>query len=323
MGDIYVFIEHFQGKVRDISYICLAQAQSLARLVSSKVVGVALGSGIEPILKDLQADEILLIDDPSLENFVYDDHVATLAALIEEKQPGLLLFGDTSIGSDIAGGLAGRLNLPLLSFCAEIKVEEGKPRFVAKICGGKILTEGALPEGTSLVTMLPGRYKVREGQSATPPKATIYPFQGQSSSRIKFIETVLPAEEDLDISQANVLVSVGRGIENQDNLALVQELADALGGELSASRPVIDRGWLPSSRLVGKSGKSVKPKLYLAMGISGAPEHVESISESGMIIAVNTDPNAPIFNVARYGTTENLLDLTEELLLSIKELKGT
>lgn len=323
MSDIFVFIEHFQGKVRNISYICLAQAQHLAKLMGGRVMGIALGSGIEPILNDLLADEILLIEDPSLEDFDYDDHMAALAAVITEKKPGLFLFGDTSIGADLAGGLSARMNTPLLSFCTEIKVEEGKPRFVSQICGGKVLVEGVLPEATVIVTMLPGRFKTKEGQSATAPRVTRFPLSAPSKSRVKFLETVLPLEEDLDISQENVLVSIGRGIENEDNVALLQELAEALGGALSGSRPVIDQGWLPSSRLVGKSGKTVKPKLYLAMGISGAPEHVESIGDSGMIIAVNTDPQAPIFNIARYGTTENLLDLTEELLLSIKEMKGT
>jgi electron transfer flavoprotein alpha subunit len=122
----------------------------------------------------------------------------------------------------------------------------------------------------------------------------------------------------VDISKEVVLVSVGRGIQNQDNIQLAQELADALGGVVSASRPVVDQGWLPATRLVGKSGKRVKPKIYLTLGISGAPEHVEAIADSEIIIAINTDPVAPIFNLAKYGATVDLFDLVPALTESIK-----
>jgi electron transfer flavoprotein alpha subunit len=139
---------------------------------------------------------------------------------------------------------------------------------------------------------------------------------------MKLKEIIMPSGEDIDISKEDVLVAIGRGIENEDNVALAKELANALGGALCGSRPVIDQGWLPKSRLVGKSGKSVKPKLYLALGISGAPEHVEAIEESDLIIAVNSDENAPIFNIAQYGVTEHLMDVSRELIQSIQEAKG-
>ena len=322
MSDIFVFIEHFQGKVSDISYVGLAQAQYIAMALGSKVVAVLLGSKIGSLEKDLLADEVLVVDHASLANVVYDEYVSILASMILDKKPGLVIFGDTSVGSDIAGGLSGRLNISHVSFCKEIKVESGKLRFVTQICGGKIFAEGAIPEGTSLVTLLPGKFKVSEGQAKTQPKVTSYPLPAQPKSRIKLKEIVLPSGEDLDITKEKLLVAVGRGIENKDNISLLQELADALGGALCASRPVIDQGWLAPSRLVGKSGKTVKPKIYMALGISGAPEHVEAIGESDMIIAVNTDPNAPIFNIAKYGTTENLLDLSEELIQSIQVAKG-
>jgi electron transfer flavoprotein alpha subunit len=135
-------------------------------------------------------------------------------------------------------------------------------------------------------------------------------------------EVILPTGEDVDISKEAILVGVGRGIENEDNISIAQDLADALGGVLCASRPVVDQGWLSTSRLVGKSGKTIKPKLYLALGISGAPEHMEGLQDSELTIAVNTDPNAPIFNAAQYGTTEDLLDFAEELTRAVKAAKG-
>jgi electron transfer flavoprotein alpha subunit len=322
MNDIFVFIEHFKGKVSDITYMCLAQAQLMAKSFNCKVIAVLLGSRVEELSKDILADDVLIVDHASFGDVVYDEFVSALASMILDKKPGMVIFGDTSVGSDIAGGLSARLNIPLVSFCKEIKVENGKPRFVAQICGGKIFTEGELGEETSLVTLLPGKFKVNEGQAKTQPKVTSYPLPALPKSRMKLQEMIMPSGEDLDISKEKVLVAIGRGIENKDNVALVQELADALSGALCGSRPVIDQGWLAPSRLVGKSGKSVKPKIYLALGISGAPEHVEAIEESEMIIAVNTDPNAPIFDIAKYGITENLLDFTEELIQSIQEVKG-
>ncbi|KAF0111966.1 MAG: electron transfer flavoprotein alpha subunit [Chloroflexi bacterium] len=322
MSEIFVYVEHFQGIVSDITYMCLAQAQQIAKSNGGNVVAVLLGHNIELLSKDLFADEIITVSHDSLAEFTYDPFAAVLAKIIQDKQPGLMIFGDTSIGSDLAGGLSARLHLPLVSFCKEIKAEEGKLRFVAQICGGKIFAEGDLKECTSLVTLSPGKFKAKDGKTTTTPKVSAYSLPAFEKSRITLKEIILPSGEDLDISKEEILIGIGRGIENEDNVSLAKELADALGGELCASRPVIDQGWLSTSRLVGKSGKTIKPKLYLALGISGAPEHVESIEESEMIIAVNTDPEAPIFNIARYGTTENLLDISKELIRSIQKVKG-
>ena len=322
MNDIFVYVEHFQGVVSDITYICLAQAQQIAKLKGGNVVAVLLGHNVEPLSKDLLTNELISVNDLTLAEFTYDAFVDVLSQLIQDKKPELMIFGDTSVGSDLAGGLSARLNLPLVSFCKEIKIVENKLRFVAKICGGKILSEGELPENTSLVTLVPGKFKAKDGQTTTKPKVSSFSVPASGKSRITFKEIILPSGDDLDISKEEILIAIGRGIENQDNVTLAEELADALGGELCATRPVIDQGWLPISRLVGKSGKTVKPKLYLALGISGAPEHVEGIENSEMIIAVNTDPNAPIFSISKYGTTENLIDISEELIRSIQEIKG-
>jgi electron transfer flavoprotein alpha subunit len=140
--------------------------------------------------------------------------------------------------------------------------------------------------------------------------------------RVKVKEYVEPAMGDVDIAKEPILVAVGRGVQNKDNLESAEELAKALGGVVCASRPVIDQGWLPLTRLVGKSGKRVKAKLYLALGISGAPEHVEAVTDSEMIIAINTDPAAPIFDIAKYGATVDMLDLAPVLTEKVQEAKG-
>jgi electron transfer flavoprotein alpha subunit len=241
-----------------------------------------------------------------------------LASLIHEDKPRLALFGDTSIGVEVAGPLSARLNLPLVSYCRSIHAQAGALKYTSQVCGGKIMVEGDLPGPVVLVTMIPGAYKVEHGRSAQPPVVVWGSPQSLDDLPVRFKGYIEPDVSDVDISKEAILVSVGRGIQSQDNLTLAQELAEALGGVVTASRPVVDQGWLPSTRLVGKSGKHVKPKVYLALGISGAPEHVEAIADSEVIVAINTDPDAPIFNLAKYGATVDLLDLMPVLTENIK-----
>jgi electron transfer flavoprotein alpha subunit len=193
---------------------------------------------------------------------------------------------------------------------------------ISQICGGKIMAECTLPEPIALITLVPGGYKPEQGQSTQSPAITPIPVQALDGLRIKWNQYIEPETSDVDISKEPLLIAVGRGIQNQDNISLADELAEAMGGVVCASRPVVDQGWLPTSRLVGKSGSAVKPKIYLAIGISGAPEHVEAITGSNVIIAINTDPNAPIFNVAKYGTTADLFDLVPALTEQIRNKKS-
>lgn len=184
------------------------------------------------------------------------------------------------------------------------------------------MVEGDLPGPTVLVTMIPGGCKPEEGQSVQPPEITSVSAPTFEDLRVALVSYIEPEAGDVDISIEPILISVGRGIQTEDNIELAEELAEALGGTLCASRPVVDQGWLPTSRLVGKSGLSVKPKLYLAIGISGAPEHIEGITDSEMIIAINTDPTAPIFESANYGAEIDLFDLIEVLTENVEEAKA-
>lgn len=183
------------------------------------------------------------------------------------------------------------------------------------------MVEGNLSSGTTLLTMVPGGYKPEEGQSEHPPAIENISPPALDNLRIKNIKFIQPESTDIDISKELILISVGRGIQTQDNLELAENLANSLGGVVCASRPVIDQGWLPTTRLVGKSGKHVKPKVYIALGISGAPEHVEAITGSETIIAINTDPKAPIFDIATYGTETDLFDLIDVLVEKVEAAK--
>ena len=314
--DIFVMIEHLQGKVLDISYIMLAAAKELSVTTGDKVVAVLLGSNCQELSKDFNADKVLYVEHNSLEEFTSEAYQNVLADLIKSESPRIALFGNSSIGSDVAGVLSIRLDLPLVNSC--LKFEDGK--YISQICGGKINVEGELPEPTALVTMLPGGYKLEDGKADKSPEIDVVEAKSLENLKMQFLKYIEPDAGDIDISNEKILVSVGRGIQTEDNIEIIEELAQALNGTVCASRPVVDQGWLPPSRMVGKSGKSVKPKIYLAIGISGAPEHVEGINQSETIIAINTDPTAPIFEIADYGAEIDLFDFVEVLTEKIEEL---
>ncbi len=314
--DIFVLIEHLRGQVADISYVMLAAARQLAQASGGQVVAVLLGKDAQKLAGNFAADKVLYTDHPALAEFTSEAYHLTLAKLIAEQAPRAVLFGHTTIGADVAGVLSAKLSLPLVSSCVNFT---SNAKFISQICGGKIMAEGELPSPTALVTMVPGGYKAEQGQSTQAPALETFAAPALEDLRVALKNYIEPEAGDVDIARESLLVSIGRGVQLKDNVEMARELAAALGGQVSASRPVVDQGWLPTSRLVGKSGKRVKPKVYLALGISGAPEHVEGMSESDVIIAVNTDPNAPIFNVAKYGTTADLLELVPALIEKAKQ----
>jgi electron transfer flavoprotein alpha subunit len=320
--DIFVAIEHLRGQISDISYVMLAAGRELARGTGGSVVGVLLGHQVESLADGLDADSVYYFDHPTLAEFISETYQHTFTSLIEDRKPRAVLFGNTSIGADVASTLSARLGLPLVSACLRVLSENGSQKFTSQICGGKIFAEGALPDATVLMTMVPGGYKPEAGRTTGKPQVIPLPIPELENLRVVLHQYIEPEVEDVDIAKEPIIVSVGRGISNQDNIELVEELAAALGGVVGASRPVVDQGWLPGTRLIGKSGKSVKPKLNIALGISGAPEHVEAITGGEVIIAINTDPDAPIFNVAKYGAIVDLLDLAPILAEKINEIRS-
>jgi len=315
--DVFVVIEHLKGQVADISYIMMAGARDLVQYTGGQVVGVLLGHNGEDLAKDLAADRILYLDHPALDEFTPDAYQAALTGLLEGDTPRAVIFGSTTIGADIASTLSVRLNLPLVGLC---RTFGPGGTYISQIYGGKMMAEGALPGPAALVTMIPGGYKPEQGYSGQPPPLEAVEVKPFGDLRVTLAGYIEPEAGDVDIANESILIAVGRGIQTEDNIELADELAELLGGTVCASRPVVDQGWLPTSRMVGKSGKTVKPKLYLAMGISGAPEHVEGIVDSETIIAVNTDPAAPIFDVAKYGADIDMLDLMEIMIEQIEDL---
>lgn len=316
--DIYVVIEHLQGQVADISFVMLAAARTLSHGSGGQVVGILLGQNAQELANTLSADRVDYLDHPALAEFTSDAYLNALSKIISEGKPRAVLLGNTSMGADIASVLSVKLNLPLVNSCISFNADG---IFTSQICGGKIMTEGTLPEPTALVTMIPGGFKSDEGQSAQPPDIALIAVDEIDELRVKLVNYIEPEAGDVDISAESILISVGRGIQTEDNIELAEELAGLLGGVVCSSRPIVDQGWLPTSRMVGKSGQKVKPNLYLAFGISGAPEHIEGIADCENIIAINTDPTAPIFDIAHYGAEIDLLDLLEVLIEEVEAAK--
>jgi electron transfer flavoprotein alpha subunit len=316
-SDIFVLVEHIRGHVEDISYVLLAAARELAGDSDGSVVALLLGHDSQELADDLAADSVMNVNHPALEDFIPEVYLQVLTPLVSDNSPRAVLFGHTTVGMDLAGRLSVRLGLPLVSQCQRVFAMDGDLRFVSQICAGRIMAEGDLPEPSALISMVPGGYKPEQGRSDQKPEMIQVEANSLEQDRVRLVEFIEPETGDVDISKEPILIAIGRGLQNQDDLELVDALAEALGASICASRPIIDKGWLPSTRLVGKSGKTVKPSLYLALGISGAPEHSQAITDSEMIIAVNTDSNAPIFDIAQYGIEADMLDvlaaMTEQL----------
>jgi electron transfer flavoprotein alpha subunit len=318
--DIYVLAEHVRDKVEDITFIMLAAGRKLTEAIGGELVAILLGCEATDLTSEFECDRVLCFDDPAFTDFNSDVYVQAIANLVREEPPRAILFGDTTIGAGVAGRLSAQLGHPLISSCYSFQVVDDDIRYVSRICGGRIVAEGSVPDPVVLLTMIPGAYKVEEGKSDAP-KAIETRSPGElSESRITLRSYIEPELDEVDISQERVLVAIGRGIQREDNIELAEELAQALGGVVCSSRPVVDQGWLPSSRMVGKSGMRVKPELYLALGISGAPEHLEGIANSGTIVAINTDPSAPIFEIAQYGAEVDIHDFIPALTQRVKEV---
>ena len=314
---VLVLAEHDGKQISDGTYELLGAARDLATALGAQAEVALLGP------RDLaaqlgRADVVVSMDHPALAEYLPEAYEQALLAVIAERSPRLLLMSTATPGLDLGAAVAVLWQAPLAANATQLAAVHGTIIATAQILGGKVLAELELPGKRAVATVIGGTFPAAAGQGAgTPQVIDVAPPAGLDQLRMTLVQVSEPQGGDVDITTADLLVSVGRGIESQDNVELVQELGDALGVPLSASRPVVDAGWLPKTRQVGKSGLKVKPKAYLAFGISGAPEHLEGMRDAELIIACNTDPGAPIFDVAHYGTTVDLFDLVPALIAKL------
>lgn len=316
--DIAILPEVQQESLAPITYELLGGARELAQSTGGEVIAFLLGDKVENLGHSLgAADRILVIQDSQLASFSPEPYLAVLENLVRSEQPRALLLGSTTIGLDLASSLAARLEAPIVSSCRSIQALEDRLSVVSRLYAGKMLADVELTGSPAVLVVLPGSFReLKEGGAAqVEVRPSPVPLE---AGAITFEEMILPEAGDVDITQQDILVALGRGIQQEENLELAEELADALGGVLCASRPVVDQGWLPQTRQVGTSGMTVKPKCYLSLGISGAPEHISGMKDSELIIAINSDPNAPIFDTANYGAVTDLLDVIPALTEALK-----
>ena len=307
-NDVFVITEHMDGKFSDVSFEMVGKAKELASALGGEAVAVVVGSGVDANV--FASDSTIHVDDAALSNFNPEAYGKVVEALVKEKSPRLVMFGWTATGMDLAAWLSARLGVPCAAYVKNIGADL---TMSCQAYGGKLMADVS-PEGDmAIAACLAGSFPAEAGQGSTAATTVASPVD-LSALKIKFVESISPEGGDVDITAQDKLVSVGRGIGGKENIELAEELAEALGAALSCSRPVVDAGWLPRTRQVGKSGLKVKPKMYLMLGISGAPEHLEGMKSAELIIAVNTDKKAPIFNVAHYGATADLFEVAEEML---------
>jgi electron transfer flavoprotein alpha subunit len=319
--DVLVLAEHLEGKLAPSTLELVAKGRELAAQSGGVARAVLLGHDTDGLAGALAGHgvEVLHVDDAALADYTGGGYGQVLVHLLESLQPRVLLVAHTAQGYDLAPGLAGAADLPLVSNCIDVRLESGRLVATRRILNEKVQGEFEIAsDRTYVVTMRPGSVKPAEpaaGGKVTPMSIPLDP----SAIRAKCLGLERPEVADIDIASADVIVSAGRGIQKRENLSLVEEFAKLLGGVVGASRPLTDLEWLPKTRQVGQSGKTVRPKLYVACGISGAMQHVAGMKDSGFIVAINTDPSAPIFEVAHVGIVGNVLQL---LPLVLRGLKG-
>lgn len=316
-ANVMVLAEQLNGQVSDATFELLGKAKELAAAWGGKVEVASFGA--EDVSSQLgAADTVLRVDHPELASYTPDTYGQALQALLAERAPRLLLLSNDTVGLDLGTALAVTWHATQVAYVTGLVADGDTPVATAQILGGKILAEVEITAERGICTVVGGSFPVEPGKAdGSPEVVTVAPPAELGGSKVTLTAVVEPDSSDVDITAADLLVSAGRGVGSKDDLEVVQELADALGAPLSASRPVIDAGWMPKSRQVGKSGLKVKPKAYLSFGISGAPEHLEGMRDAELIIACNTDANAPIFDVAHYGTTVDLFDLVPALVEEI------
>jgi len=324
---IFVIAEQREGKLNRVSLETITAAQAIAAETGWSVEAAVFGSGISAIAQEVAGKKLAKVYDiesDKLARYTPDGTVAALKDFIQQKQPRLVLMPHTYQVRDFAPKLAATLGRTLISDSIGFRKDGGKLLFTRQMFQGKFAADVSFAcDPPHFVTFQSGAFrgdKAEAGASAAPVETVN--AQITDAIRNKPEDPFKEAKQAVDLTQAEIIVSVGRGIKEQKNIDLAKALADALGGEIAASRPICDSGWLPMDRQIGSSGQTVAPKLYLAVGISGAIQHIVGMKGSRTIIAINKDAEAPIFEIADYGVVGNLFDIVPALTEEVKKAKA-
>jgi electron transfer flavoprotein alpha subunit len=322
---ILVFIEHKAGTLNKISLEAIAAGQRLASETSQSVSAVLLGSGIQSLAQDIAGYELaklVYVDDPKLADYTPDAYAAAFEHVVRAADPQYVIMSHTYLVRDFAPKLAARFGKGMISDCIRMNVDGGKVTFTRRIFLGKLDADvSSDTEAPLFVTFQSGAFRGDQAVKGSGAAIEEMPVD-VGEVRMKAEAPFQEVKQAVDLSKAEVIVAVGRGIKSKDNIALAEKLAEVLGGDLAASRPICDAEWLPIDRQIGSSGQTVAPKLYIALGISGAIQHLVGMKNSQTIVAINKDPEAPIFDIADYGIVGDLFEVLPVLTEEIKKLKS-
>lgn len=323
---VWVFAEQREGELQKVSLELLGEGRRQADKLGVKLTALLLGSNIEGLSKTLAehgADEVLVADDKLLEHYTTDAYTKVICDLANERKPGILFVGATFIGRDLGPRVAARLNTGLTADCTsiDVDVENGDLLATRPAFGGNLMATIACPNHRpQMATVRPGVFAKVESNGSNCNIEKVKVDLTDSDVRTKVLETVKTTKDIIDISEANFIVSGGRGVGSKENFALLEELADVLGGTVAGSRGAVEKGWIENAYQVGQTGKTVKPSIYIACGISGAIQHVAGMQDSDIIIAINKDETAPIMKVADYAIVGDIKKVLPELIVQAKEV---
>ncbi|MDE6759577.1 MAG: electron transfer flavoprotein subunit alpha/FixB family protein [Lachnospiraceae bacterium] len=333
---VYVFAQQVDNQLSGIAFELLGKAKDLAKDLDTYVAAVLIGSDVKGLadqLAEYGADKVIVVDDPELKEYRTEPYTHALASVINEYKPEIVLVGATAIGRDLGPRVSARVQTGLTADCTVLEIgdfpinpipnQEQKHNqllMTRPAFGGNTIATIACPDNRpQMATVRPGvMQKIEPVKGAKAEVIDYNPGFTQDNKYVEILEIVKAVSDTVDIMDAKILVSGGRGVGNAENFKILQDLADAIGGTVSCSRAVVDSGWLPRDLQVGQTGKTVRPNVYFAIGISGAIQHVAGMEESDIIIAINKDEDAPIFDVADYGIVGDLNKIVPQLTAAVK-----
>ncbi|MBW2609379.1 MAG: electron transfer flavoprotein subunit alpha/FixB family protein [Deltaproteobacteria bacterium] len=322
---VFIIAEQRGGEIRKVSYEIVSEARRLADSLGQKVTAVLIGSNIKDkaaTLGHYGADKVLVADDPRLETYTTDAYVSVIAELVKANDPAIALLGASSQGKDLASRLSARLGVGMAQDCTQFSIEDGNLTATRPIYAGKAYTRvtytNSSPQMATARPNVMAKNEPDESKTAQIIDATFSLDDG--ALKTKVADVMKDETEKVDLTEADKIVSGGRGMKGPEGYGILEELADIIGASVGASRSAVDAGWRPHSDQVGQTGKVVSPNLYLACGISGAIQHLAGMSTAKVIVAINKDPDAPIFQKADYGVVDDLFKIVPALTEEFKKV---
>lgn len=337
---VFIYAQQVDGEISPIAYELLGKAKDLAADLDTQVTAVLLGSNVKGLadsLAEYGADRVIVVDDPVLETYRTEPYAQALTAVINEYKPEIMLVGATAIGRDLGPRVSARVGTGLTADCTKLEIgdfplnplpnkeqKHNQLLMTRPAFGGNTIATIACPDNRpQMATVRPGvMQKIAPVTGAKAEVVEFNPELKENNCYVEILDIVKEVAEVADIQQAKILVSGGRGVGSKENFKILQDLADALGGTVSCSRAVVDNGWMPKDLQVGQTGKTVRPNVYFAIGISGAIQHTAGMEESDIIIAINKDESAPIFDVADYGIVGDLNKIVPLITEAVKARKN-